>query len=441
MRTFLFLILYSIAATATAQMPDILAIGKTASKSRGFVISEQLFRINPEDGSTAVLKELGQLQSLSKGTTAFNHSENQLLIWAKTSAESDYEMFIIDVASGEMVQEPMAFAEQPIDIHYDMQQRAFFGIRTSATRQLEIITIKDNEVRSYMDLPQVKSIALGTSALNSNNGFYVFVGTDDNYQDRLYVVDLLTRQVLSQTLIKDFYFQELQFDIEDNKLYGLCRKRTNTGQFFFVEIVPLDARPIIITALHGLKNVKAGSSAFDQNDGLFIYDGSTDNGKFLYALDAVSGDILFQTENKALITALECSNTEFANIYFAPVQNKELPENGGVKTEVTETETKTIIETAPEVSNSNTKIVEAFTLNVSPTVVVNEVNVSPDIPNGEAFSVEVYDLAGVLWVEAIFFKSEKAEDNLLLLESLPHGIYQLKVESKYGIATQRIVKR
>ena len=157
----IFLLLF-IVSTATAQDNyEIFALGKANTKNRGIVVSEQFLKIHTEAGNTEILAELGQLKSISKGTTAFNHITNELLIWAKEAPTNNYKMYVIDATSGDMTQQPITFDKAPVDVHYDMRLQKFFGIRQSETKNvLEIIEIENNIVSSVMNLPNLKSVSL-----------------------------------------------------------------------------------------------------------------------------------------------------------------------------------------------------------------------------------------------------------------------------------------
>lgn len=429
---FLSLLIFS---TVSAQDNyEIFALGKVGTKKRGLVVSEQFLKIHTEAGNMEILAELGQLKSLSKGTTAFNHITNELLIWAKETPTDDYQMYVIDATSGKLSQEPIAFKQAPVDVHYDMRLQKFFGIRHSSTKNtLEIIEIEKNIVSSVMDLPNLKSVSLGVTAFDSNNSFYIFAGTDNNYQERLYVIDIVNRQILASSVINDFYFYELQYDVNDSKLYGMCRKRSNTDQFFFVEIVPLEARPIIIAPMRDLKSVSLGGSTFEQKEGLYIYNGTDVNqSKSLYVIDIMTGDIITKTEIGAVITAMECNNSAFLNDYF---KGKVLKNPMATEIEPIKEERKV------SYTQKKNNAIEHFQMLITPKFILDEANIDVNIEDGAAFEIDIFNATGVVVKRVKLFKSEHAEDNLIDLSSLNAGIYLLKIKTADRTYTQRVIKR
>lgn len=426
---------FLIISTVSAQDNyEIFALGKASTKDRGLVISEQFLKIHTEAGNTEIMAELGQLKSLSKGTTAFNHITNELLIWAKETPTEDYKMYVVDATSGNLSQQPVTFKQAPVDVHYDMRLQKFFGIRHSETKDLlEIIEIDKNMVTSVMDLPNLKSVSLGVTAFDSNNSFYIFAGTDNNYKERLYVIDIVNRQILSSSIIDGYYFYELQYDVNDSKLYGMCRKRSNTEQFFFVEIIPMEARPVIIAPMRNLKGVSLGGSTFEQKEGLYIYNGTDiDKSKSLYVIDIMTGDIITKTKLGAKITAMECNNAAFLNTYFneLAVKNPNVEPIQPIKEERKISYTQKQNNAAAD-----------FQIMITPKFILDEANIDIKIENGEGFEIDVFNATGTIVKTVKLFKSDNAEDNLIDLSSLYAGIYLLKIKTANRTYTQRVIKR
>jgi hypothetical protein len=418
--------------SANAQTFEVFALGKATAKNRGMVISEQFMKIKADVGETEVLAELGDLQSLAKGTTAFNHVTNELLIWGKEEATSDYQMYVMDATSGHLSQKPVSFKQPPVDIHFDMRQHVFYGIRHSDEKKgLEIIKVDGNIVTSVFDLPEIKSVSLGVTAFDSNNSFYIFAGTDKNYTDRLYVIDIINHQILSSSAIEGFYFYELQYDVQDSKLYGLCRKRTNTEQFFFIEIIPSEARPVIISPMMDLGSVSLGGSSFEQKEGLYFFSGKDkDRKNSLYVIDIMSGDVVTKSHPQALITAMECNNADFLNAYFNELPVKD-PEQENIQPNK---ETREEAESHHEEDGN-------YQFRITPTYVLDWTSIDVNISAGQGFGIAVYDLTDSLLIEKRLFKSENAEDNSVDLSSLPAGIYVIKIKTSNEIYLQRIIKR
>lgn len=423
--------------SVNAQNFEVFALGKAMSNTRGIVISEQLMKVSAEESETEVLAELGALQSLAKGTTAFNHVTNELLIWGKDDVMSDYQMYVMDATSGKLSQKPISFKQPPVDIHFDMRQHVFYGIRHSEIKKgLEIIEVNgDSYISSIMDLPDVKSVSLGVTAFDSNSSLYIFAGTDKNYDERLYVIDIINRQILASSLIKDFYFYELQYDVQDSKLYALCRKRSNTEQFFFVEIIPSEARPVIISPMVDMSSVGLGCSTFEQKEGLyFFYGKDQDKQRSMYAIDVMTGDIISKSFPEASITALECNNAAFLNTYFdeMPVKN---PEKENIQPIQDTREEAAIIAGTKNTAKSH------YNLNITPMYVLDWVNIDVNLEYGAGFGVAIYDMTDNLIMEKKLFKSEKAEDNIIDMSSCSAGIYLVKVKTATSTFSQRVIKR
>jgi len=426
--TILFLILLN--SLTIAQNFEVFALGKLMATNRGMITSEQFLKIDVEKGNTEVLAELEGIHALSKSTTAFNHLTNELLIWGKESINSDYQMYVVDALTGKFSREPIAFKQPPVDVHFDTRQHIFYGIRHIESKKgLEIIQIdKNNTVTQVMSLPELKSVSLGVTAFDSNSSFYIFAGTDEDYNERLYIIDITNRQILSNSLIKDFYFYELQYDIQDSKLYALCRKKSNTQQFFFVEIVPLEARPIIIAPIVDISSVSLGGSTFEQKEGLYFFSGKDKNYEIaMYVIDALTGDTFMKSFPKAIITTMECNNTTFFNSYFSQE----------VASEINQVHTKENIPTDDKMMISAVD----YSLQITPKHVIDWANIDVNIKVGEGFEVAVYDLTDNLVLEQKLFKSVDVKENVVDMSALSAGIYLVKVKTAHQTFSQRVIKR
>lgn len=420
-----------------AQNFEVFALGKVMSNNRGIVISEQFMRIHAEEGETEVLAELGELHTLAKGTTAFNHVTNELLIWGKEDISSDYQMYVMDATSGKLSERPISFKQPPVDIHFDMRQHVFYGIRHSDTKKgLEIIKVDgNNNVSSIMDLPDVKSVSLGVTSFDSNGSLYIFAGTDKEYNERLYVIDIVNRQILSSSIISDFYFYELQYDVQDSKLYALCRKKSNTDQFFFIEIVPEEARPVIISPMIDISAVSLGGSTFEQKEGLYFFSGKDKNSnRAMYVIDVMTGDMVSKSFPKAMITALECNNAAFLNTYFEemPVKNPEVENIQPVKDS---REVAAIIAETKNTAKSD------YEFNITPMHILDLVNIDVNIEDGKSFGIAIYDMTNNLMKEEKLFKSDNAEDNVVDMSEFTPGIYLIQIRTASETFTQRVIKR
>ena len=437
--TILFLILLN--SLTFAQNFEVFALGKAMSENRGMVISEQFMKIDAESGNTEVLSELGSIHSLAKGTTAFNHLTNELLIWGKEKMSNDYQMYVIDASTGRLSQKPISFKQPPVDVHFDMRQHLFYGIRHSDTKKgLEIIQIDGNNMVSHvMDLPELKSVSLGVTAFDSNNSFYIFAGTDESYNERLYVIDIINRQILSSSLIKDFYFYELQYDVQDSKLYALCRKKSNTKQFFFVEIISLEGRPVIIAPMMNISSVSLGGSTFEQKEGLYFFTGKDKDSKSaIYVIDALTGDMFTKSTPKATITALECNNTTFLNSYF----NKVTSTNSNQNDDRDDNDLESIKEENKIITDGSMMTSKRYyTLEIIPKHIIDWANIDVNIKEGEGFEVVVYDITYNLVMKQKLFKSKKSEENVIDMSGLEAGIYLIKVKTATQTYSQRVIKR
>ena len=150
-----------------------------------------------------------------------------------------------------------------------------------------------------MELDSVRPIsgyALGSSAYDSYNRAFTFIGVDTDYTFRL-----VSRSIPADSTLWAPSFGEtindLQHDMNSLQLYGLGNypNPTNAGDWA-LRFLRIDPQTGVITELNRMPEATAypaGSSTFDANSGRYIiHIIDTNFVSHLYAIDAENGDIL-----------------------------------------------------------------------------------------------------------------------------------------------------
>ncbi|MEM6347693.1 MAG: T9SS type A sorting domain-containing protein [Bacteroidota bacterium] len=143
-----------------------------------------------------------------------------------------------------------------------------------------------------MPILNTMGVSLSSSAFDHANNRYVFWGIDDQYQERFYVMDVLTGQLLYSPLVVGRGPNELQYDLQYSTPYGLQWDDTNNVEYFVtVDLTTGVSSPIAI--LPGVQYINPGTSSFDSNNGRYFFVGA--DGQFnvnYYTVSAASGQIL-----------------------------------------------------------------------------------------------------------------------------------------------------
>jgi hypothetical protein len=177
-------------------------------------------------------------------------------------------------------------------------------------------------------------LGLGSSTFDANENRYFFMGIDQSFQDRLFVVDIASGAILANPLINEVASEQVrffQYDIVSDRLLAL-QTETDFSDFnpqwqayyervFLVEVDPFSG---VSTKLSEqsfwegyLSGIAVGGVAFDQeNQLLFIHAASASEGKRLLTLDAESGELLNSIEPAHLYLEIQCDNLPFAERFF-----------------------------------------------------------------------------------------------------------------------------
>lgn len=306
-----------------AQDIDLYALGyqppfySHKSINSANVENDYFLRIDPYTGDETILTELKDIQLLAEGASTLHLAQNKYIFWGLETGNPVPNKVQIDLSTGE-TSTSLLDNRYPIDVQYDMRQQKLFGLKHSKkSSQLELVQITSNGTANIAKLDKIQHISVGNSTFDANRSFYIFMGVDEEYHDRLYTINTSNGKILDQPRIRNYYFNELQYDPKDDKLYGLARKKTNTSQFFFVEINLTTGHPVIIQPIHELFDIAIGVSAISISKGVYIFSGidKTYNNR-LYMIDLISGEVVSNQILQSRITEIHCDNNAYALEHF-----------------------------------------------------------------------------------------------------------------------------
>ncbi|MEL7533000.1 MAG: T9SS type A sorting domain-containing protein [Bacteroidota bacterium] len=136
------------------------------------------------------------------------------------------------------------------------------------------------------------AVSISSSSFDHANHRYVFWGYDDLNQERFYVIDVFTGQVLYSPLVVDRGPNELQYDLQNSTPYGLQWDEVNEVEYFVtVDLTTGISSPIAV--LPGVKYIAPGTSSFDSNNGRYFFVGADSINNFIYyTVSAASGQVI-----------------------------------------------------------------------------------------------------------------------------------------------------
>lgn len=394
-------------------------------KLYGFSFSEtdyeaaDFFKMTPETGQIEVLSVAKGIGSFSIGASIYDDWRDEYLIWAQT-ANQEKNGYVFNPKNGELLR-TIKDERPPADLQYDQRQRKIYGLRYAPNRNgIELIKVNHDNISTVATLKDIKHFSAGNTAFDSNRGLYIFVARNKENEERLYRVNTANGNILDEPIIDDYVFNELEYDLTDNKLYGIARKKSNLAQFFFVDINMLTAYPTIIRPVFGLKAIEIGLSAMSyKGEGRYIFVGKNrDEKTHLYQLDILEGFNISKIELNEKLSELHLNNSKYITDRYKDIV-------------IEEDDQQNIY-----FGEKNDKR-QLFTDNT-----VKNLLLFDELPFIQDKTVEtiVYNVNGQQVLKQPIFLKDETITNQLDVGDLKAGIYIIKMKTQDKVYTQRFVK-
>lgn len=313
-RQYLFLLLLlcgSLSAThAQPTSPALLAV-----QASPLDYSTKVLHYASEVDTPTLLLRLHAWQPF-QGQVAFNPYAQQLQLIGVGSDGRPNGLWV-DVASTRLLAQ-YAVEGSLLDIQYDLRQRTWWALRQLPAQQgYSLVKWIDSHWELQHELEEVHRILPQAIAFDHNRGLYVFVGQDAQGVRRLYRWDTHSGEVFDRAPTEDFLFEGLCIDLKDDKLYGIARKRSNVGQYFFVEINPTTAFPTIIVPFVGVEAIASHTASFDQSAGVYaVVTQRNDKPWEVQEIDVLEGITIRRRPIGEGIKALFISNAAFGESQY-----------------------------------------------------------------------------------------------------------------------------
>ena len=391
----------------------------------GFSFSEtdyetaDFFKMTPDNGQLEVLSVAKGIGSFSKGVSIYDDWRGEYLIWAQDT-KGVKRGYVFNPNDGNVLRQ-IETNNPPVDLQYDHRLRNIYGLRYAPQRKgIEIVKVENNKLRTVARMSNLKSFNAGNTTFDSNRGLYIFTARDQYNEQRLYRVNVQNGSILDQPLVDDYIFNELEYDLQDNKLYGIARKKSNVSQYFFVEVNPLNAYPTIIRPIYSLQSIEVGLSTFNHKTGAYIFVGENKNSEtHLYQLDVLSGGIISKVQLFEQLSELQMNNSAFITDFYKDV---EVPDNTNLEDEVYFGEKGNMIRI------------------LTKSTVKNKIHFKPfDFIDDKSIEATIYNIYGQIVLRQPVFLDKKVNKQIDA-SNLNPGLYSIKVKTKDKVFIQRFVK-
>ena len=313
--------------------------------------AEYLVQIDPYTATHTIVDELPGIEAVALGSSTMI-SGTKLYVF-KGQSQNGFDIVFVNTQNGDIVNQVPA-ANYPSDffteLEYDLQSFQMWGLQTNLVTDT-IITIDSltndtmfqtvNSMNSLVSVDVANgtvgveypilgtdAILVNSSTFNSNDGHYIYVGIDNNYDKRLYTIDVNTGLIVSNPIVS-LGNAELHYDNTLDKLYGLGRSSENTtfdpvtgeasDTLVLFEIDPLTAAKTTIADYPSVSGIVLGGTAYISDSSQYVFSGVAWGGsKKMYVTDVSTGQIVSQTAFTENYIELQIDEFEFSQKLYNP---------------------------------------------------------------------------------------------------------------------------
>ncbi|MCF8371085.1 MAG: T9SS type A sorting domain-containing protein [Bacteroidales bacterium] len=196
-----------------------------------------------------------------------------------------------------------------------------------ASRFLQI-DVSNSVATELSLLPNIRAFAAGNSSFDANSGRYIVGGYDSSFNEKIFVIDAATGTIQSQTFLNlgnGEYLNELEFNNEDDKLYGIYRDNSQN----LMAIARVDIGSGQVEVLQPLANAFAfiqGGSVFHQASQRFAFfylDYANQSRMLVY--DVSDSLIISDVAISGTLAEIEVDNSAYAQLKYG---TNSIEENG-----------------------------------------------------------------------------------------------------------------
>lgn len=330
-RLYLIALLIPITWQSMAQEIDLYGFYTNGTYTGDYLL---LGQVDPLTGSVVGTDTIFTINAYALGSSSFDQVNRY---YSFIGIDTGYtKRFVSWALTGDSLVSQPAFAETVNDIQYDMNAMVYYGMGNYIVDTLVFDTVNNIYVYDYASrlltidqgsgimseikkLPQLRAFPVGGSTFDANSGRYIVNGKDPDFDDRLFVIDAASGEILSSPTLNlqpGQYLNELEYNNVDDKLYGLYRDN-NEDIKAIVSVDLLTGATEVVQSLNQVWAFIQGASVFHQQSQSFIlYYLDYSNDSRLFALDVTTGEIVSDVPLEGNFTELEVDNNEFAMLAY-----------------------------------------------------------------------------------------------------------------------------
>ena len=263
---------------------------------------EYLATLDPISGEVILLDSIPGVKMIQHGFSAMN-ADQGLFYFHGIDANFTGQLYSLSINDGSIVNSidfpPSGLNGNFIEMHYHPFNNLLYALHWDFDAEMEyFISINPNngELIKIDSLVDVKSVQLDFSALNYLNDEYYFIGIDENFQSRLYTLDVNTAAIKNAPLFPSNNINggvnELEVDPLRGNLHSLHYDQ-NEQQEYFVRINPENGLVDKMAVIPNVQYIQSGFSALNSYDGQYYFNGiDSNNEALLYTIDIYTANVI-----------------------------------------------------------------------------------------------------------------------------------------------------
>jgi hypothetical protein len=291
----------------------------------------KLGKIDALSGTLMDIDSIYPVNAYALGSSAYDAFQSAYMFLGVDTA-FNFRLYSRSIRGENTFSDPI-INETVNDLQFDMNTTNTYGIGNFKSDSVLIDSINDIWMYDYAmrflsvdqdsgtiseleQYPDLVAFPVGSSTFDANNGRYIVNAYDSSYVDRLVIIDAGTGSVISKEPTgtgPGEYLNNLEYNNEDDKIYGLFRANNST----FQAIVSLDiSNQNLMDTIYIFSDLQyfvQGSAVLHQASQTYIlYYIDTTNNSRLALIDLVNGVMIDNPVINESITELEVDNTEYA---------------------------------------------------------------------------------------------------------------------------------
>lgn len=287
--------------------------------------NQHLVSLDPFTGLKTSLGIIDGVEAVALGTSTFDQGNDRYIFWGQDTV-GDSHIYNVELNNAFITNNAPFSNTNSVEFEYDMQFNRLFGLEFEIT-SFDSLTgvIGGNEYFVELDvqsgqstnialLPDVNAVAIGSSAYDSQQGRYFFVGIDNSNATRLYTINSADGSIIhSPEVSAGQLLYGLAYDEQDSLLLAI----SYDGSRNFISIDPADASYNILNPVNGIMGLALGGSVYEQQSQHYIFTGLSSSGAtVIVVLDGNDGTQLSSAPFLDNVIELQASNYNFAAQFF-----------------------------------------------------------------------------------------------------------------------------